>query len=409
MDYSSHTYPRELAEEIISAWPEVTNPLDDLPPKEALTFLLSEAFQASLLREESRPIRCRLVLINRFELSEVEGPPTGMQVLELQDERKLGAQEIRRLSPCATFYRSLIGVYWDPAKGFRIWALLNSGTRWVARIDGGRLQSATAPNRLNIHIDGPGNLIITRGDSLITTLLNGRLGGHGFNIFEARWLQELQETFAQWAIRECFKDHAQGATVESDFVTMLGQNFTRRIMSQVRRARHGGMLVILASEDATKIVHPMGSIIPKYWVKETRASHRFRELLFTVVQTLSEVGAEHGLKTVGWKDYQELEDERLARLDESIFECAHFLADLMAVDGALVVTDARDVIGFGAEIQSPGNRNEVVYRALDLEATRVVEEPADEAGTRHRAAYRLSRRHPECLIVVISQDGRSEE
>jgi DNA integrity scanning protein DisA with diadenylate cyclase activity len=105
------------------------------------------------------------------------------------------------------------------------------------------------------------------------------------------------------------------------------------------------------------------------------------------------------------EDYQELQDERLARLDESNFECAHFLADLMAVDGALVVTDARDVIGFGAEIQGPSNRNEVVYRALDLEATQVVEEPADEAGTRHRAAYRLSRQHPECLIAVISQDG----
>ena len=405
MVYSSHIYPRDLAEEIISAWPEVTNPLDDLPPKEALISLLSEAFQASLLREESRPIRCRLVLINPSELSETEGPPTGMQVLQLQEEWKLSAQEIRRLSPCATFYRSLIGVCWDPQEGFWIWALLNSGTRWVSRIDGGRLQSATAPNRLIIYIDGPGNLIISRGDSLITTVLNGRLGGYGFNIFEAGWMQELQETFAQWVIRECFKDHPQGAIVESDFVKMLVQNFTRRIISQVRRAQHGGMLIILATEDATKIVHPMGSIRPKYWIKETRARHRFRELLFAVMQTLSQVGAEHGSKTVGWKDYQELQDERLARLDESIFECAHFLADLMAVDGALVVTDARDVIGFGAEIQGASNRNEVVYRALDLEATQVVEEPADEAGTRHRAAYRLSRQHPECLITVISQDG----
>jgi hypothetical protein len=51
MKYSSHTYPGELAEKIISEWPEVTNPLDDLPPQEALISLLSEAFQASLLRE----------------------------------------------------------------------------------------------------------------------------------------------------------------------------------------------------------------------------------------------------------------------------------------------------------------------------------------------------------------------
>jgi len=405
MDYSSHTYPRELAEKIISEWPEVTNPLDDLPPKEALISLLSEAFQASLLREESRPIRCRLVLINPFELSEAEGPPTGMQVLQLQDERKLSAQEIRRLSPCATFYRSLIGVRCDPEEGFWMWGILNSGTRWVARIDGGRLQSSAAPNRLIINVSGPGNLIISRGDSLIATLLNGRLEGHGFDIYDAGWLQKSQEAFAQWAIGECFKDHDMGAIVRSDFVKILGQNFTRRIISQVRRAQHGGMLIIVRSEDTAKIVDPIGSMRPKYWIKGTQASHRARELLFAVMRTLSQVGAEHGLKTVGWKDYQELEDERLARLDESIFECAHFLADLMAIDGALVLTAAWDVIGFGAEIHGPSNTNEVVYRALDLEATELIEERADEAGTRHRAAYRLSRQHPECMIIVVSQDG----
>ena len=99
-----------------------------------------------------------------------------MHVLQLQDERKLSAQEIRRLSPCATFYRSLIGVRWGSEEGFWIWAILNSGTRWVARIDGGRLQSPAAPDRLIINFSGPGNLIISRGDNLIATLLNGEAG-----------------------------------------------------------------------------------------------------------------------------------------------------------------------------------------------------------------------------------------
>jgi hypothetical protein len=74
-------------------------------------------------------------------------------------------------------------------------------------------------------------------------------------------------------------------------------------------------------------------------------------------------------------------------LDESIFESAHLLADLMAVDGALVLTAGWDVIGFGAEVHGPSNWNEMVYRALDLEATELIQERADEAGTPHRAAY----------------------
>jgi hypothetical protein len=404
MDYSSHTYPRELAKRIVSYWPVAADSLDALPPEEAVGALLSEAFQASLLREEGRPVMCRLALINPAELSDDAGPPMGVHVLQLTDERKLRAQEIRRLSPSATFYRSLLGVRWDSQTGFLIWGILNSGLRWVARTDGGRLYSPAAPNRLIINIRGPGNLVVSRGDALIVTLLNGRLEGHGFDIYQSSWLVKLQEMFGRWAVHECFRDHKIGATVDLDFPKMLGQNFTTRLISQVRHARHGGMLIILKPE-AKSLVQPLGAIRPKYWIKNTRASQRYRDLLFTVMRTLSQVGAEHGLRTVSWKDYQELKDERLAELDEAIFEHAHFLADLMAIDGALVLTAARDIIGFGAEIHVPANENEVVYRALDIEGAEVVEERPDEAGTRHRAAYRLGREHPECMITVISQDG----
>jgi len=65
-------------------------------------------------------------------------------------------------------------------------------------------------------------------------------------------------------------DYDTGAIVESDFVKMLGQNFTRRIISQVRRAPHGGMPIIVRGEDAKKIIDPIGSIRPKYWIKERR-------------------------------------------------------------------------------------------------------------------------------------------
>jgi hypothetical protein len=404
MGHSGHTYPRELAKKIVSYWPIAADPLDRLPPEETLVALISEAFQASLLWEEGRPVTCRLALINPSELSDAAGPPIGLHVLELTGEKKLRAQEIRRLSPSATFYRSLLGVRWDSKNGFLIWGILNSGVRWIARTDGGRLYSLALPNRLIINIRGPGNLILSRGDAPIATLLNGRLEGHGFDIYQSSWLVKLQETFGRWAVQECFKDHKIGAAVDLDFPKTLGQNFAKRLITHVRHARHGGMLIILKPE-AKSIVQPLGLIRPKYWIKNTRASQRYRDLLFTVMRTLSEVGAEHGLQTVGWKEYQELKDERLAELDEAVFEHAHFLADLMAIDGALVLTAGRDIIGFGAEIHVPANQNEVIHRALDIEGAEVVEERADEAGTRHRAAYRLSREHPDCMITVVSQDG----
>ena len=161
-------------------------------------------------------------------------------------------------------------------------------------------------------------------------------------------------------------------------------------------------MLILTMPEAERLVSPTGPIRPKYWIRGTKAT---LDLIFSVMRTLSAVGAEHGLKSVGWKDYQELKDDRLAELDEAVFEYARFLAGLIAVDGALVLTASRGLIGFGAEIHVPTIEKEVVCRALDIEGHEVVEEPADDAGTRHRAAYRLARGYPECMITVVSQDG----
>ena len=62
------------------------------------------AYQASLLREEGRSVICRLILIDPAELNDSEGPPAGLQVLQLKEERKLRENEIRRLG-----YRGLTG------------------------------------------------------------------------------------------------------------------------------------------------------------------------------------------------------------------------------------------------------------------------------------------------------------
>jgi hypothetical protein len=369
-----------------------------------LATLLSEAYQASLLREEDRAVTCRLILIERDELCENTGPPQGLQVLHLVDERKLREHEIRRLSPSATFYRSLIALRWVAGTGFLIWGIINSGSRWINATDGGRLQSPAIPDRLIIQVRGPGNLVILRGERRIATLLTGKLQGHGFRVFESTWLKRRQDHFARWASRECFKNGIAAASVNLEFTRALGENFTKRIISHVQQSRHGGILII-AMPGAQDLVSPTGPIRPKYWIRDTMAVQRYRNLIFSVMRRLSVVGAEHGLKSVGWRDYQELKDDQLAELDEAIFNYARFLADLMAVDGALVLTAARDLIGFGAEIHIPTVEKEVVYRALDIEGHEVVEERADDAGTRHRSAYRLARTYPSCMTTVVSQDG----
>jgi hypothetical protein len=86
-------------------------------------------------------------------------------------------------------------------------------------------------------------------------------------------------------------------------------------------------------------------------------------------------------------------------------ELALWLSDLTAVDGCLLLDHKFTVLGFGVEIQVPSFEDEMVYRALDIEAQHCVLESMESAGTRHRTAYRLCREYAECLAVVVSQDG----
>ena len=84
---------------------------------------------------------------------------------------------------------------------------------------------------------------------------------------------------------------------------------------------------------------------------------------------------------------------------------AHLVADLSAVDGAVVLTDRLELLGFGGEIA--GNLPEVVNvaRALDLRGASRERVRTNLVGTRHRSAYRLCETVKRALAVVISQDG----
>ena len=55
-------------------------------------------------------------------------------------------------------------------------------------------------------------------------------------------------------------------------------------------------------------------------------------------------------RSAGWKEYLTSKNQTLSRLDESVFEWAHLVADMAQVDGAVMITKRLELIGFGAQI-----------------------------------------------------------
>ena len=84
---------------------------------------------------------------------------------------------------------------------------------------------------------------------------------------------------------------------------------------------------------------------------------------------------------------------------------SQLLAALGEVDGAVLLTDSFEVLGFGGEIAGSLPEIRSVRRALDLEGEKREEVPIENVGTRHRSAYRLCAQEPAAVAIVVSHDG----
>jgi len=405
--YLGYSYPSQLTELVKKVWP--TDALAAQPADGHLRLLLDVAYHASLLKEELRPVTFRILFADPSLLPEDAGPPVGIAPLRLDRARPYDEQEIRRISMGADFFRSLIGVCPDEEGRLKIWGVVVSGTRWVNAVDGGRFASAPMPNRLVIHALSPGRLTVFVGHKRIAALSSGQIEASAFDLFQSNWLRLTFADVRRYMMERIYGDSTKFpfVPIKVDFIGIMTQNVLRRTLSVVRNSKHGGILVFIEPGEEALFVRSKneGPMRFKYRFAEHEARSRYQRLLARAVRRLTELAHKNQIFSVGWEDYQKIDDPELGELDESFFEFAHFLADLMAVDGALVLTKRCELIGFGAELRSDAPRLGNVRKALDVEATIWANEPLDDVGTRHRAVYRLCDAYPNCVAIAISQDA----
>jgi hypothetical protein len=140
----------------------------------------------------------------------------------------------------------------------------------------------------------------------------------------------------------------------------------------------------------------------KYRFEQDEPPHRYRTLLLEI---LDRVAATSSKPTVGWADFARDSSRELERLEASVFELGRVIANLTAIDGAVVVDKRLGLLGFGAEVSAELPTPERVWRATDTEGTEVTPEDVENVGTRHRAAYRFVKAHPRGCAIVVSHDG----
>jgi hypothetical protein len=101
--------------------------------------------------------------------------------------------------------------------------------------------------------------------------------------------------------------------------------------------------------------------------------------------------------------------ERLRVWQEELGRTIDWVAGLTAVDGAVVITDRYEVLGFGAKIARRHGWSQVEQvRATEpiKGAAPALVHPEELGGTRHLSAAQFVHDQRDAIALVASQDGR---
>src|SRR5512138_2183885 len=195
-EFQVHAYPNHLASFILDHWPTVAGvEYVPLPSLVEIEHLISVCYQASLLRDEERPVRFRLIFLapDRFPVD--QGPPVGLHRLVLSEPLPFTGRELRKISPAADFYDSIIGLRKDEKNGFRIWGIVHSGPRWAQSLHGGGREFQRLPNSFVINVTNPGRITVCNGSVEVATLNSGKIASPSMGVFHSKWIRSEFSSF----------------------------------------------------------------------------------------------------------------------------------------------------------------------------------------------------------------------
>ncbi len=437
----SYAYPDSLPDVIEQRWALadlgglVKAPL---PSREEMLAVIHVAFQASLLSEEGRPVRFRIVLCDPEDLNDDFEVRGRNRALVFSESRPLTVPEIVRLAPAADPSQTLIGVGSDDRAALWIWGLVDAGLSWwefVRGERGDRLSSSPPPERFTVSSSRRGSVTVSRGGRVVCRLQRGELtaappGEPGMFVdfigLHPRALRGLLApsdaftrgpfgTFLQ-PITTAFYlevlDQLRATSYDEhgrdeDYPKTFLIQFIERILMRVRETSHGGTVLLVPEswrhgdprlQDRLAIKYPMDDMgVWPALLRAIRAHHRYYDLIFPAWD-----GAD-----VGQQEFRQIlyADQEMTEAADLVRDRANLIASLCSVDGAVVLTDRLRILGFGAEIvaQSPTLKGVVI--ADDAEAAVTRSCPIEDFGTRHRSAFRFCSSDQQVAAFVVSQDG----
>lgn len=408
-----YSFPSALARLVTMRWhtfvTRVGNNAPSLPEGRTLRHILETAFFASLEREEGRALRFVLCCSPKIPI-EREGTREGVPLIQFEPAKSSSVSVLRSLAPAVAPENAALMVHYQEGEKASapptLAGVLHVGSDLARARSGRSFYYRPAPYTLTVDVRGPGELHVYQGGIKLATLRSGRLAEQvTVSAIDFLGASDILRAGEDSLWPRITPPQYEPAREWADFQWTALLNTILAVVNGVREHGHGGTVLLVrpaVTELPVRVKYEFAQhegFLDERFVAFMNARHPLGDAIWQA--------EESGQITESDKSQVALVERAASAAERELADAADAVGRLSAVDGALVLSSALRVSGFGAEIvldaAPPISAHEVSGDPLRSKQWPAVD--SEGFGMRHRSAIRFVAATSDAVAFVVSQDG----
>lgn len=379
------------------------------PSAKVLAELFETLYFASLKREETQPISCRVAFIDRKRPD--PKPPKRIaadrwRFFALTEDLPLTVRNLVKLATAVDPWGSTLAVDADSVGKLRIWGVIDQSVHYSTFVVKESESGPEMPGMFQALIQGAGEIAIYKAYTLLGSLKQDSLVTGQKIVFQSgpvhskliKSIREFQRQVRNEVGTRMYDEGHWNDRLENTWISAVC-----RILIGIHRYQHGGAVLI---SDQSSGLNPKYSL---YYDRLADALLRASVLSIrhaAYSDAISEKYLDRQADCIPTDLYlnESITGTDLNDTNDELTGCVRFLASLSRVDGLIWLDSHLRLKAFGVEITVREEPARAVI-AQNSKATITKKLTLNQYGTRHRSMLRYCAAHPSSIGFVVSQDG----
>lgn len=383
-----------------------------VPELSVLEALFDCLFYSSMCKEESDLIK---VTVTFIDPENPDPKPPGFIVPErwscvaFQKPIAMNTKALAKLSKAADPSSSSLAVYYNEKGGLYIWGMIDQAMHYQNFLNYESDTDSEQPGLFQVAVSDIGTLHVFFDYELLATLKQNVLVKRYLDVLTIGPISKMLKRNAEFlkvAVHQYLDEFHPNEKYQDweEYLDGLWIQTFSRLLLKIQNYQHGGAILI-ADDSADLDI--------KYQIRYERLTlamiaHAKSAIDNFVSENTIEGQFQSGKSSISRKLYQwesQALSEKKGTADE-IKGSISFIASQTCVDGVVLFDRNMITNGFGAVLRAKGMPKKI-YVSSTATATLKSLVPYDPKhyGTRHRSMIAYCWKHPNCLGLVISQDG----